>query len=102
MNKIRAIIKRPNETFGHVTHISDNLKNLQNIVDGHIQMVPMGETTAIICNDEGKLIGLPYNCRYGIDTFVGTIIAVGIKGEDITDCPLAMSQWKQVLNLWGN
>ena len=102
MNKIRAIIKRPDETFGHVTHISDSLENLQRIVDGHIQMIPMGETMAIICNDDGKLIGLPYNCRYGIDTFVGTIIAVGIKGEEMADCPLTMSQWKQILHLWGN
>ena len=102
MNKIRAIIKRPDEKHGHVAWISDSLKNLQNIVDGHIQMITTGETIAVICNDDGKILGLPYNCKYGIDHFVGTIIAVGIKGEEMADCPLSMAQWKEVLYLWGN
>ena len=102
MNKIRAIIKRPDEAYGHVTHISDSLENLQRIVGGHIQMISMGETMAVICNDDGKLIGLERNCEYGADYFVGTIIAVGIKGEDIADCPLSIAQWKEVLAFWGN
>lgn len=33
-SKIRAIIKRPDEEYGHVTNIANNLKNLQRTVGG--------------------------------------------------------------------
>lgn len=33
MEKIRAIVKRTDEQYGHVTNISNTLKDLQNAVD---------------------------------------------------------------------
>lgn len=39
----------------------------------------------IICNEEGRLQGLPHNCRiFGVD-FVGPILIVGRDDEDFTD-----------------
>ena len=40
--KIRAIVKRPDEEIGHVTNISPTLKNLQSIV-GEIVVVGADE-----------------------------------------------------------
>lgn len=33
--KVKVIIKRPDEKYGHVTNISTTLENLQRTVEGH-------------------------------------------------------------------
>ena len=47
----------------YVKDIDDSLVNMQQIVGGTIQAIyPFDNPeTALICNDEGKLIGLPLN-----------------------------------------
>lgn len=45
-----------------VMEIADSLEAMQQIVGGSIQAVyPFDEPVALICNDEGKLPGLPLN-----------------------------------------
>lgn len=104
--KIRAIVKRPDEKYGHVTNISCSLKNLQRIVDGPIECISCGTGAVIICNEEGKLRGLPRNIIVGkppfIDMLVGEIAVVGVDGEDFCDCPLDFGVWKMMLEKWGN
>ena len=42
--------------------IPDTLEAMQEVVDGYIQAVyPFEEPVALICNEEGKLNGLPLN-----------------------------------------
>ncbi|MCI7282657.1 MAG: DUF3846 domain-containing protein [Dysosmobacter sp.] len=39
----------------------------------------------MICNEEGRLQGLPHNCTFlGVD-FVGPILIVGRTGDELTD-----------------
>ena len=42
MKRIKVIIKRPDEKYGHVTYISDSLENLQKTVGGPIEIVSIG------------------------------------------------------------
>lgn len=43
-------------------NISGSLEDMQKLVGGHIEMIcPFNDTAIIICNDEGKLEGLPLN-----------------------------------------
>ena len=42
---------------------------------------------AIICNEEGRLMGLPYNCNLLGVSFVGPILIVGVDGEEFTGLP---------------
>ena len=104
--KIRAIIKRPDERYGHMTNISDTLKNLQNTVEGPIETIPVGGGAVCICNEEGKLRGLQRNFIMGRipfhDVIVGTAIIVGVDGEEFCDCPLDFATWKKLLGKWGN
>lgn len=106
--KIRAIVKRPDEPYGHVTNISNTLKNLQKIVEGPIEVTGLTSNSAIICNEEGKLQGLERNfiIKYSsvphIDIICGDVVIVGIDGEDFCDCPLDFSSWKALLKMWGN
>ena len=97
--KIRAIVKRPDEKYGHMTWISDTLENLQRIVGGYIEVFPVKEGVLIICNEEGKLQGLPYNCTVNGEPLVGDIIVVGENGEDFGDLPsdFEMSTWRMII-----
>lgn len=99
--KIKCIIKRPDEKYGHVTAISQRLENLQKTVGGYIEMIPgPNDKTVIICNEEGKLRGLEPNMYYNGDILVGTIIICGTDGEDLDDLPetLGLTEWKLVVD----
>ena len=106
MSKIKAIIKRPDEEFGHIANISNTLENLQKIVGGKIETLYLGHGLILIVNEEGKLLGLEPNFRleHGAfaDVIVRTAIVVGQKDEDFGDCPIVFEAWKILLKLWGN
>lgn len=105
MGKIRAIIKRPDEEYGHVTYISNTLENLQKTVGGYIETVGLTESDVIIVNEEGKLQGLERNLRmYGdtvySDTLVGTIIVIGTEGDEFADVKMDFGMWKNLVDKW--
>lgn len=106
MSKMRCIIKRPDEQFGHVTNISVTLKNLQNTVGGMIEVVPLTDNAVIICNEEGKINGLQPNFLMGFpplqDCVVGDVIVIGLAGEEFVDLDMTFGQWKAILKEWGN
>lgn len=106
MNKIKAIIKRPDEKVGHMTWISDTLRNIQNTVEGYIETVELAPGVICICNEEGKVRNLEPNffirTPYFGDIICGTVAIVGIDGEDFADVPISMTQWKAMLRLWDN
>lgn len=62
--------------------ISNTLENLQRTVGGYIETVTISTDAVIICNEEGKLLGLPHNCRFCGCDFVGTLIIVGIDKDE--------------------
>lgn len=69
-----------------VTKIKDNLDALQKAVSigadyqGLIELVSLGNGDCIMCNEEGKLIGLEGNRRLGSDIIVGVFY---IFSEDV-------------------
>lgn len=100
MKKIKVIVKRPDEKYGHVCNISNSLKNLQNTVGGYIETITF-DKFVIIVNEEGKLKGLPFNMRLGSDSLVGTIIVAGIDGEEFGDLQIDFSIWKKIVEEWS-
>jgi len=79
--KIRVIIARPNE-LAEITEIENDLETYQAIVGGYIECLTLDEKAILICNEEGKLKGLPDNFAYKGDVIVGTVVIVGIKNND--------------------
>lgn len=86
--KIKVLIVEPGKA-PYTAEIFSVLEPLQEVVGGLIQAIyPYDDPVAIICNDEGRLIGLPYNRPLydedGIiyDIIVGTFIVTGITEED--------------------
>ena len=97
---ISALIKRPGEIPRHV-NISNTLEALQKNVDGRIEIVGLAKDLVIICDEEGKLKGKPYNCNIAGYDLVGTILITGRDEEDLTDLPLPWADLKQFFpHLW--
>ena len=74
--------------------IQDTLEEMQAIVGGYIQAVyPFEDPVAVVCNDEGKLMGLPYNRLLKDDTgrpydvLCGTFFVAGLGEENFTSLP---------------
>ena len=105
--KIKVIIKRPEEQYGHVTHISNTLENFQRNVDGPIEAITVKPGVILIVNEEGKLREdfVPnFNIRSDtiFDTIYGTAVVVGADGEEFGDVPLSYNDWGLLLHEWGN
>lgn len=82
---MKAIRKKPG-CKPEVIDIDNTLEALQAEVGGYIEAVTIADAV-IICNEEGRILGLPHNCRFcGVD-FVGTIIVVGYADDTFCDVP---------------
>ncbi len=85
---MKAIRKKPG-CKPEVIDIDNTLEALQAEVEGHIETVTIANDAVIICNEEGRILGLPHNCRFvGVD-FVGTVLIVGTKDDEFCDVPEA-------------
>lgn len=83
---MRVVAKRPGEP-GKVITIDNDLKALQEYVGGYIETVTVSDKVCLICNEEGRILNLPYNMTFVGHRFCGPILIVGVKGEEFTDCP---------------
>jgi len=82
---MRVIIKEPNED-ARIEDIENTLDELQRIVGGYIEVIPLTFDDIIICNEEGKLKDLPHNFNMPVHgSIVGTVIICSDDGEDFTD-----------------
>lgn len=78
--------------YPEVIEIEGSLKSLQKEVAGPIQVAyPWDDPVALICNEEGKLIGINFNralmYAYGTptDVIAGTFLIVGLTEDDFGD-----------------
>ena len=84
----------------YAAEIESGLKSLQAAVGGDIQAVyPYEDPVALICNDEGKLLGLPLNRPLwdGADVLAGPGFLAGCDSEgNMTSLPQsAMDFYKE-------
>lgn len=84
---MKAIRKKPG-CEPELIDIDNTLAALQQEVGGYIETVSIADVV-IICNEEGRLCGLPYNCRFVVVDFVGTILVIGRDRDEFCDVPEA-------------
>ena len=75
---LRVLVKRPGLPL-RAEVVENTLRSMQELVDGPIECVTVTDDLSIVCNEEGRLRGLPENvdvCGY---SFVGTIVFVGVR-----------------------
>ena len=85
---MKVLVVRPME-LPAVQEIDHTLSAMQELVGGTIQAVyPFDDPVAFVCNDEGKLLGLPWNRAltddHGVpyDIVCGTFFVAGLKEDD--------------------
>lgn len=81
MNKIKAIIC-PAEREPYAANVSDSLEALQKIVGGYIKTVTVFTDAVVICNEEGRILGLPENRSFFISGICGDCLICGVDGEE--------------------
>lgn len=84
---MRAIRKRPGEA-PEIVDVENTLEALQAEVGGQIESLRFAKDATILCNEEGKLIPLEPNLAFCDDVLFGTVLVVGVKGEEF--CSLSM------------
>lgn len=83
---MKVIRKKPG-CEPEVIDIDNTLAALQREVGGYIEVITLPYGAAIICNEEGRILGLLDNGRVcGVDV-VGAVLIVGTKGEEFCDVP---------------
>ena len=83
-NQIMVVIKEPGKAPVVEPLFNNTLKAFQEAVGGYIETVTLASDLVIICNEEGRIYDLPHNCNIcGVD-FVGSVVAVGCKGDEFT------------------
>lgn len=75
------IIMCPADREPYVTWISDTLENMQKIVGGYIETVTAATDAVVVCNEEGRLIGLPENKSLPFGRFCGDCFICGVSGD---------------------
>ncbi len=87
--QIRALRFEPGKAPEAVT-LPNTLKAFQAEVGGYIETLGLDGDAVLVCNEEGKLLGLSANRRVGGDVIAGTFLIVGsadgefcsLSGED--------------------
>lgn len=87
-NKMTVLVVEP-EKVPYVKEIDPGLQSLQAEVEGWIQAVyPFDDPVALICNEEGKLMGLPLNRALRddngaiYDIVAGTFLITGLSEDN--------------------
>lgn len=94
---MKVIIKKPEDKYGNIVDIKNELEVMQEIVGGYIEVVPLGKHV-IICNEDGKYMNLKDNVIYGTDIIVGNIIVCNIIDDEFTDIDITIDEWQNILN----
>lgn len=81
---MKVIFKEPGKRCEY-RDIELSLSALQEAVGGYLETVTIAEDLVIICDEEGRLKELPYNCKAAGINFVGNIMFAGVDGEDFAD-----------------
>ena len=83
---MKVLKVKPNK-LPKVIEIDDELETLQGEVGGYIEAVyPFRDNTTLICNEEGKIIGLPcnralYDDGKMIDVICGDFLIAGLDDD---------------------
>ena len=103
---MKVLVVEP-EKEPYVKEISSGLSSLQKEVGGFIEAVyPFEDPVAIICNEEGKLEGLPLNRAlrdedgHVYDIIAGTFLIAGLSEDNF--CSLDDTQVEKFSSMYKN
>lgn len=78
---MKIVVKKAGQ-MPEVLEVENDLSVFQWIVGGHMETVSFIENILCVCNEEGKLMGLPVNFILHDDYIVGDVFFCAFDGED--------------------
>ena len=102
MSRIKGLLVKPYELPEEI-EIENTLEAKQHLVGGYIEcLYPEDDTSVVfICNEEGKIYGLPPNRDIGHDIIVGNFFLVGDDAEIGEDRSLTEEQIAKYTKYFG-
>ena len=95
---MNVLMVEPGKT-PYETQIGDDLQSMQAAVGGHLEAVyPFDLPVVLVCNEDGKRDGLPFNralCDADGDIYdiiAGNFFIVGLGQNDFTDLPHELAE----------
>lgn len=83
---MKVFFKEPGKAIRQM-QVPNDLHTLQQLIGGYIETVTLFADLVILCDEEGRLKGLPHNCEVcGVD-FCGPIMFVGANKDKFCDVP---------------
>lgn len=83
---MKVFFKEPGKAIRQM-QIPNELHALQQVIGGYIESVTLCTDLVVLCDEEGRLKGLPHNCDVcGVD-FCGPIMFVGANKDKFCDVP---------------
>jgi hypothetical protein len=79
-NKIKVVLQRPGH-ISEVVAIPNTLEALQQLVGGYIEPLTLPDGFVIICNGEGRYLGLQPNVNTYAGVIVGNVVITKAEGE---------------------
>ena len=105
-NTMRVILCKPGEK-AETIEMEDSLRAMQEMVGGRIEeYMPWEEEVAIICNEEGKMMGLPMNRALRdedeqiYDVICGTFFLCAAPPDEENFCSLSDEQIDRFTDLF--
>jgi L-2-hydroxyglutarate oxidase LhgO len=100
--QLKVLLVEPNKLPTTLV-IDNNLKSKQKLVEGDIEYAYADQFPDIvfICNEEGKINGMPYNRDIGADIIAGPFLIVGDDYEKGEDKSLTDSQIKKYQSIFN-
>lgn len=98
---LRAVLKQPGLDPEEVM-IKNELEDLQRMVGGYIEVVPLPGTGDIImvCNEEGKLRHMRYNFSIPGDSMYGPVLFLGRYMSEFYNIPVSADVIKGAILAW--
>ena len=96
--KILVLIKEPGKLANLEPLFDNTLEAFQKAVGGYIEAVTIRDDLVLICNEEGRLLGLDPNVVINGIEFVGPVIVAGVKGDEFSSIKssLVPKIWKML------
>lgn len=83
---MKVFFKEPGKAIRQM-QIPNELHVLQKVIGGYIESVTLCTDLVVLCDEDGRLKGLPYNCEFCGIQFCGPIVFVGVDGDEFCDVP---------------
>lgn len=89
---MKVLVKRAGSKKFEIKEIEPTLKSYQSLVGGYIEVIYLKEDLCFVCNEEGKVLGLPENfCMVDeeydtlVDRVHGDAFFCKVNGDDFSD-----------------